>query len=107
MHMTQDAKKYLTFKNKVIMIGFGSIGAGSLPLILRHLEIKPSQITIVTAEDRGQAEAKEYGVEFTIKKLTKSNYRKVLEPLLSKGDFLVNVSVDVASTDLIKLCQEK
>ena len=54
--------KYVGFKGRMVMIGFGSIGQGVLPLILRHIDIKPSQITIVTAEDRGSAEAKKYGI---------------------------------------------
>ena len=35
------------------MVGFGSIGQGVLPLILRHIGIKPSQITIIADEMRG------------------------------------------------------
>jgi len=90
-----------------VIIGFGSIGPGVLPLILRHLEVKPSQITIITAEERGHNIADEYGVRFIIDPLTPHNYRAILEPLLSAGDFLVNVSVDVSSLALVKLCRER
>jgi homospermidine synthase len=31
----------------VIMIGFGSIGRETLPLILRHFDVKPEQIIVV------------------------------------------------------------
>src|SRR5580698_6868194 len=97
-------KKYVAFKNRMIMIGCGSIGVGTLPLLLRHIDMKPEQITIITADERGRAEAAEYGIEFTVKKLNRQNYRKVLEPMLNKGDFIVNVSVDVESASLINLC---
>ena len=46
--------KYVKFKGRIVIVGFGSIGQGILPLILRHFELKASQITIVTAEDRPQ-----------------------------------------------------
>ena len=36
--------------------------------------------------------------------LTEKNYLSVLEVCLSKGDFLLNVSVDVSSLALIELC---
>ena len=39
--------------------------------------------------------------------LTQDNYRRVLEPLLARGDFLLNLSVDVSSVALIKLAHEK
>ena len=39
--------------------------------------------------------------------LQRHNYREVLEPLIGSGDFLLNLSVDVSSMDLVKLCWEK
>jgi homospermidine synthase len=89
------------------MIGFGSIGQGVLPLILRHIGVTPDRITIVTADEAGMAEAKEYGIKFTINPLTRENYRQVLNPLLERGDFLVNLSVDVSSLALVEFAHEK
>jgi homospermidine synthase len=103
-----SSKKYLDFKGRMVMVGFGSIGHGVLPLIFRHIGIKPSQVTIIAEDDRGgSAEIERYGVEFIRKRLTQSNYRSVLAGRLAKGDFLVNLSVEVASTALVELCQEK
>ena len=99
--------KYAALPGRLVIIGFGSIGQGVLPLLLRHLDLSPERITIVTAEPRGRKEAEEYGVRFVESALTRDNYRAVLGPLLSPGDFLLNVSVEVASLALIELCQEK
>lgn len=96
-----------TFTGRIVMIGCGSIGQGVLPLLFRHLAIKPEQVSIITADERGHAEADEYKVRFTILPLTPDNHRHVLSPMLSKGDFLVNLSVDVSSISLVELCQEK
>ncbi|MBM3644923.1 MAG: homospermidine synthase [Alphaproteobacteria bacterium] len=102
------ATKLTTFKGRLVMVGFGSIGQGVLPLILRHIGIKPAQITIISAEDRGGLpEVARYGVTFIEKRLTRANYAKTLLPLLGKGDFLVNLSVEVASTALVELCQKQ
>ncbi|MGH6990993.1 MAG: saccharopine dehydrogenase NADP-binding domain-containing protein, partial [Stellaceae bacterium] len=100
-------KKYLGFDHRMVMVGFGSIGQGALPLLLRHIEMAPSQVTIVTAEDRGGDEARSLGVRLVVAPLTRANYRAVLEPLLGPGDVLVNVSVDVSSVALIELCISK
>src|SRR4030095_12252110 len=35
------------------------------------------------------------------------NYRRVLNPLIGRGDFVLNVSVEVSSIALIKFCWEK
>jgi len=100
-------KKYLTFKHRILMIGFGSIGEGVLPLILRHIDVKPEQITIITADERGQDEARHYGIEFINQPVTRDNYKTLIGDRLSAGDFVVNVSVDVSCVALMELCQDK
>ncbi|MEO5365448.1 MAG: saccharopine dehydrogenase NADP-binding domain-containing protein [Magnetococcus sp. WYHC-3] len=98
--------KHVACKGRMVMVGFGSIGQGVLPLILRHIDMDPARITIVTAEPRGRAVAAEFGIRFLETALTRDNYRAVLIPLLGAGDFLVNVSVDVSSVALVTLCRE-
>jgi homospermidine synthase len=100
-------RKHVAFPGRLVIVGFGSIGQGVLPLLLRHLEIDPKQITIITAEPRGHDVAAEYGIRFIQIALTRDNYRGILETRLGSGDFLLNVSVDVSSVALITLCQEK
>ncbi len=100
-------RKHVAFSGRLVIVGFGSIGQGVLPLLLRHLEIDRSQITIMTAEPRGHEVAAEYGIRFTETALTRENYRAMLDSQLGRGDFLLNVSVDVSSVALIELCQEK
>src|SRR5260370_32816475 len=99
--------KHIAFDGRVVIVGFGSIGQGVLPLLLRHIDIHPDQITIVSAEPRGREVAAEYGVGFVETALTRENYHAVLEDRLGSGDFLLNVSVDVSSVALIEFCREK
>ena len=95
-----------SFSGRFVIVGFGSIGQGVLPLLLRHIDMRPEQVTIVTAEPRGAEVAAEYGIRFVERPLTRDNYRAVLAALLGCGDFLLNVAVDVSSVALIELCQE-
>jgi homospermidine synthase len=99
-------KKHVSYTGRVVMVGFGSIGQGVLPLILRHIDMPRERITVVTAEARGREVASEFGVEFRQVALTRDNYREVLQPLLGRGDFLLNLSVDVSSVALIELAHE-
>jgi homospermidine synthase len=105
--MSNEHKVHVEFPGRILFIGFGSIGQGVLPLVLRHIGVAPERITIVTAEDKGNEEAAKFGVKFVKERLTRENYRRVLNPLLGRGDFLINVSVEVSSIALIKLCWEK
>ena len=98
---------YVEFPGHLVLIGFGSIGQGVLPLILRHIGISPERLTIVTADDVGREEAARYGIKFIRQGLTRENFRRILDPVLGRGDFLLNVSVDVSSVALIRYCWEK
>jgi homospermidine synthase len=98
---------HVNFAGKIVMVGFGSIGQGVLPLILRHIGTSAERITIVTADEAGKAEAAKYGVKFVNSALTRQNYRARLEPLLGAGDFLLNLSVDVSSIALVRLARER
>ncbi len=80
-------KKHVVFTGKIIMVGFGSIGQGVLPLILRHIDMGPEQITIVTADHRGHEEALSYGINFVVNALTEENYESVLGSLLGPRGF--------------------
>ncbi len=100
-------QKFLKFQGRLVIVGFGSIGQGVLPLILRHIDLAPSQITIITAEERGHQEATDLDVRFVISPLTEQNYVSILEPLLGDGDFLLNVSVEVSSAALVEFCRRK
>jgi hypothetical protein len=42
------SRSTLAFAGRMVMIGFGSIGQGVLPLIFRHIDIKPEQITVIS-----------------------------------------------------------
>ena len=92
---------------QLVMLGCGSIGQAVLPLILRHLDVSPDRITIVTADARGRDEAAEYGITFHETPLTQDNYQRVLEPLVGVGDFVLNLSVDVSSTAIVAFCHER
>jgi homospermidine synthase len=95
------------FSGRLIMVGFGCIGQGVLPLLLRHIELQPAQVLIVTADEQGLAVAREFGARWLVSRLSVANLRQVLEPQLQRGDFLLNLSVDVSSVALIELCAER
>ena len=105
--MSRNHEVHVDFAGRIVFVGFGSIGQGVLPLILRHIGIPADRITIVTAEDLGRAEAEQFAVKFVKTALTQDNYVRVLEPLLSAGDFLLNLSVDVSSVALVELARQR
>jgi homospermidine synthase len=93
----------------IVMIGFGSIGRGTLPLLLRHFECDRSRVTVIDPDDGARRLAEREGVRFEPFAVTRGDHRERLLPLLRAGPgqgFMVNLSVDVSSIAMIELCRE-
>jgi homospermidine synthase len=93
----------------VVMIGFGSIGRGVLPLLDRHIAFDHSRCTVIDPEDRDRHLLDEYGVRYLREHITQDNYRTLLPALLTEGEgqaLCVNLSVDTSSLDILRLCRE-
>ena len=100
---------HAAWNGPIVMIGFGSIGKGTLPLILRHIKCSPSQITVIDPDASRSQLAEKQGTKFLKVGLTPKNFRKVLKPLLTKGPgraLIVNLSVDVGSVDMMRIARE-
>ena len=91
----------------VVMIGFGSIGRGTLPLIRRHLDHDRDRFLVIEPADAACADLRAGGIPHRQVALTPDNYRAVLGEVLTPGaGFCVNLSVDTSSLDLMRFCQE-
>ncbi len=104
-----DWPVYGTISGPIVMIGFGSIGKGTLPLIERHFRFDRKRFTVIDPVDTDRKLLDERGLAFEKLAITKENYRDVLTPLLTAGKgrgFCVNLSVDTSSLDIMKLCRE-
>ena len=92
----------------VVIIGFGSIGRGFLPLLERHFEYDASRLTVVEPEPGEHTFLAQRGIRHQQVALTRENYREVLGGLFPNGGgFCINLSVDVSSLDLMRLCRER
>ena len=92
----------------IVMIGFGSIGRGTLPLIERHFRFDKKRMVVIDPLDEDKALLDQHGIRFVQEHVTKDNYQELLSPLLTEGDgqgFCVNLSVDTGSLDLMRLCR--
>lgn len=93
----------LNYNNKLVILGFGSIGSGLVPLLLLHFRL--DQILIIGGDNRNSSIAYQYGVKHIVSPLHEKNYQETLSQFLNPGDFLINLSVNVSSLELVKWCR--
>src|SRR6266853_1841904 len=104
-----DWPVHARFDGPIVMIGFGSIGHGTLPLLERHIAFDRSKFVVIDPVDTARALLDERKLKFLKVGLTKENHREVLSPLLTGGPghgMIVNLSVDTSSADLMDLCKD-
>src|SRR6516164_6299768 len=93
----------------IVMIGFGSIGKGTLPLIERHFSYDKARLVVIDPDDSDREILDARGVRFIHQAVTRENYRDLLTPLLTDGGgrgFCVNLSVDTSSLAIMELARE-
>src|SRR5881227_3351292 len=103
--MSPASQIHAKISGPIVMIGFGSIGRGTLPLIERHFEYDKSKLTVIDPVDTDRGLLEKHGVKFVHQAVTKDNYRHLLGPLLQAGSgqgFCVNLSVDTSSLDIMQ-----
>jgi homospermidine synthase len=98
--------RHARLPGRLLIAGFGAIGRGVLPLLLRHLDATPAQVRILEPTDDGRGIAAACGVEQERLALTPDNHRELLGARLGPGDVLLNLTVDVGSADLVAWCQQ-
>jgi homospermidine synthase len=93
----------------IVMIGFGSIGRGTLPLIERHFDFDKRHFVVIDPDDSDRRLLDQRGIKFVHLAITRDNYREVLTRFLTAGEgqgFCVNLSVDTSSLAIMEHCRE-
>src|ERR1700741_1088750 len=85
------------FNGRILMIGYGSVGHFTMPLIVRHLDMPLSPVAVAEADDHREESAPYVaeGVTYEIKEGTRRNFKQVLAKYAGRGDLVLNLSVNV------------
>jgi homospermidine synthase len=91
------------------MLGCGSVGQCTLPLVRRHIDMPADRITVMDFEDVRPMiqESLQAGVRFRQARLTQDNYVTLLAELVGPGDIIIDLSWNVETFDLLAWCGER
>src|SRR6202000_1940407 len=96
------------FKGRILMIGYGSVGRCTMPLLERHFDMPMSRITVIDAVDASDAARRfiDAGLNYVVNPLYEHNLAKTLAKYVGKGDLILNLSVEVSSLAIVEWCQK-
>ncbi|MSP84122.1 MAG: homospermidine synthase [Alphaproteobacteria bacterium] len=96
-----------TFPGRIVMLGYGSIGQCSLPMLLDLFDLPPERYLVMARDERLDrfAPFAARGLPFERRSLDRDNLAETLAATTRPGDLLLNLSVGVDSISLADWCQ--
>ncbi|TLN00356.1 homospermidine synthase [bacterium] len=105
MDMKPGDASFRTNPRTVVVLGYGAIGQALVPLLFRHFAASRPRLVVVAPDIPDSLGDRPEEVEFIRLSLTQDNVAASLGMVLGSGDVLINVSVEVASHDLVVWCR--
>ena len=96
------------FRNKVLIIGYGSVSKCTLPILLKHLRVPYQNITIIDFEDKSK-ELKAWtdkGIRFAQRRITPEEMDHILSDYLSPGGLLIDLAWNIDCCEIVKWCHD-
>ena len=104
-----EIQKYTSFTGKILILGYGSVGQAILPLVLRHIDVPSTNITVLEKDDGLERFKKRHngsGVTYLRTEILPENYREELAKYVGKGDLIINCSLNIDAKELLVWCME-
>jgi len=100
---------HFPYSGNILMIGYGSVGRCTMPLIEKHFGLNTlSRVTVVDGHDH-RADAQRFidkGMTYLVQPIGPQNLEATLGKYCKKGDLILNLSVEVDSLEVIKWGQK-
>ncbi len=97
----------IEFTGRILLIGFGGVGRGILPALLKHTTVDPKNITVIEKDDSTEHFQSMYadtGIHYRVKELTRDTMGDDLAQLVGPGDLIVNLSLNIDGIEIVQWC---
>jgi homospermidine synthase len=98
----------LSFKNKILFVGYGAVAQCALPILVKHIRTPAKNITVMDFEDRRAALAPwlKRGVQFAHQRVTRENMGALLGKHLGAGDLLIDLAWNIDAGEILQWCHD-
>lgn len=98
----------LKFKNKVLIIGYGSVAKCALPILLKHIDINLKNITVIDFADKKEL-LKPWlakGINYYQEKITPINIYQLLSKHVKPGGLIIDLAWNIDCLDILNWCHD-
>ena len=92
-----------SFNQRVLMTGFGVVARAVLPMLLRHLRVPPSRITVIDFADREEVLRPwiKKGLNFVRERVTPLNLTRLLSTYVGGGGLIIDLAWSIDFFDIL------
>ena len=98
----------IPFGGRVLVLGCGSVSRCLQPLLLRHLDVAPSSITVMDFEDLRDRipETLAAGAAYAQERITPESMDPLLSAHLGAGDLLIDLAWNIDCGEIVQWCHD-
>ncbi len=98
----------LPFGGRVLLLGCGSVSRCLQPLLLRHLDMDFTRLTVLDFEDLAGSipDTLASGATYVRERITPENISSELAKYVGDGDLLINLAWNIDTVEIIQWCQD-
>lgn len=96
------------FTNKILFVGYGAVAECTLPILFKHVNVPPGNVTVMDFEDRASklAEWTAKGVKFVQDRVTRQNLGKLLGRHVTSGDLIIDLAWNIDALEILQWCHD-
>jgi len=98
----------IQFKNRILIIGYGSVSQCTLPVILEHIDVPKENITIIDFEDKSKKLKPflDLGIKYSQEKITPENLGEVLQKYAGDDSLIIDLAWNIGAKDILQWCHD-
>jgi homospermidine synthase len=102
-------QQMLAFNKRVLFVGFGAVARCTLPILVKHVQVDPRNITIMDFEPNDEALRPwlAQGVTFVKDRVRPENLGKLLGQYVGAGDLLIDLAWNIDCCEIVQWCHDR
>ncbi|NQT47133.1 MAG: homospermidine synthase [Candidatus Omnitrophica bacterium] len=98
----------MKFNGRLLIIGCGSVSQCAIPLVLKLIDMDPKRVTIMDFVDNRSRvkDALDKGVNYTMERVTKDNYKTLLAKYVGPGDLIIDLAWNIDCNSILRWCRD-
>ena len=98
----------MKFSGKILVIGYGGVARCTLPLLLKHVKVDPSRVTVIDFDPSvNYQRVLEAGASFVREKIKRETMGAQLAKHVGKGDMIIDLAWNIGCNDILQWCHDR